>query len=151
MAKWGTRPPLTPSQQYVFLRANPICAGVGQITPTGLSWEYKVRPTALSREYLIRIAFERDLVPSVFVCEPDIEILAKDRKVPHVYRNPLSLCLYLPRAKEWGGWMRIDQTFVPWTAVWLYYFEEWLESDDWKGGGEHPVEGDTPATTRIAS
>ena len=27
------------------------------------------------------------------------------------------------------------QTIVPWTALWLFYFEEWLTSDDWKGGG----------------
>jgi hypothetical protein len=33
--------------------------------------------------------------------------------------------------------MRIDQTIVPWTAVWLFYFEEWLTSDEWKGGGVH--------------
>ena len=37
--------------------------------------------------------------------------------------------------------MRIDQTIVPWTALWLFYFKEWLASDDWKGGGIHP-EGD---------
>jgi hypothetical protein len=38
--------------------------------------------------------------------------------------------------------MRIDLTFVPWTATWLYYFEKWLVSDDWKGGGEHPSDED---------
>jgi hypothetical protein len=37
---------------------------------------------------------------------------------------------------EWAGSMRIDQTFVPWTATLLYYFEEWLASDEWKGRGE---------------
>jgi hypothetical protein len=34
--------------------------------------------------------------------------------------------------------MRIDQTIVPWAILWLFYYEEWLVSDDWKGGGEHP-------------
>jgi hypothetical protein len=59
--------------------------------------------------------------------------------LPHVYQQkPTWLCLYLPRAREWSGWMRIDQTVVPWAALWLFYFEEWLDSDDWKGGGEHP-------------
>jgi hypothetical protein len=46
----------------------------------------------------------------------------------------------LPRADEWRNWMRIDQTIVPWTALWLFYFEDWLVSDLWKGGGEHPAE-----------
>jgi hypothetical protein len=34
--------------------------------------------------------------------------------------------------------MRLDQTVVPWATLWLFYFEEWLRSDDWKGGGMHP-------------
>jgi hypothetical protein len=38
--------------------------------------------------------------------------------------------------------MRLDLTVVPWTALWLFYFEEWLASDDWKGGGMHPETGD---------
>lgn len=33
--------------------------------------------------------------------------------------------------------MPLDETVVPWAALWLYYFEEWLVSDDWKGGGKH--------------
>ncbi len=40
--------------------------------------------------------------------------------------------------------MRLDQTIVPWTALWLFYFEEWLESNEWKGGGEHPGDTDQP-------
>jgi hypothetical protein len=38
--------------------------------------------------------------------------------------------------------MRIDDTIVPWVYLWLAYFEEWLWSDDWKGGGEHPATED---------
>jgi hypothetical protein len=34
--------------------------------------------------------------------------------------------------------MRIDLTIVPWAMLWLFYFEEWLSSSDWKGGGVHP-------------
>ena len=33
---------------------------------------------------------------------------------------------------------RISETIVPWTFLWLWYFEEWLASDVWKGGGVHP-------------
>lgn len=73
---------------------------------------------------------------------PDLTELAGERDIPHVYHDPLRLCLYLPGAGEWESHMRIDRTFVPWTSTWLFYFEEWLASDDWKGGGIHPQPGD---------
>jgi hypothetical protein len=75
----------------------------------------------------------------VFVIEPNLQELALGRKLPHVYeQNPPRLCLYLPRTGEWHRSMMISETIVPWTVLWLFYFEEWLESDNWKGGGMHP-------------
>jgi hypothetical protein len=135
-----TRPnfALTPAQQYLFLRQNPICTGSGLLNAKGLRWDYRTRPTPLSRDYAIRIKYDRGGIPSVFVRDPDLVTLAEGRPLPHVYHDPLCLCLYLPRANEWLASMRIDKTFVPWTRTWLFYFEEWLASDEWKGGGEHP-------------
>ena len=144
----GDRPALTPAQQFAFLRNNPICTGEGTLRPTGLIWNYRVRPTLLSREYAVRIVFDKRDTPDVFVRDPDLSALAKGRALPHVYKNPTRLCLYLPGSGEWTTTMRIDQTFVPWTATWLYYFEEWLESDDWKGGGQHPGDDDGTAVPR---
>ncbi|HWM81981.1 MAG TPA: hypothetical protein VNQ56_07935 [Pseudolabrys sp.] len=132
------RSDLTPAQQFMFLRANPICAGIGRLHATGLIWDYRHRPTPLSREYTMRIKFQRGETPSVFVTDPDLSALAGGRPLPHVYHDPLRLCLTLPGTREWAGTMRIDQTFVPWATTWLYYFEEWLISDEWKGGGKHP-------------
>jgi hypothetical protein len=73
-------------------------------------------------------------------------VLACGRDLPHVYRNPTRLCLYLPRTPEWQPWMRLDQTVVPWTSLWLFYFEDWLDSGEWKGGVMHPA--DAPRTRR---
>lgn len=122
----------------MFLRANPICAGMGRLHATGLTWNYRDRPTPLSREYAMRITFRRGETPSVFVTDPELSDLAGGRPLPHVYHDPLRLCLTLPGTREWTGTMRIDQTFVPWATTWLYYFEDWLISDEWKGGGKHP-------------
>lgn len=138
MASWGARPDLTPAQQHLFLKNSRIGHGSGSLNAAGLVWEYRDRPTPLSREYLIRIEYKRGDIPRVFVRDPDLTALAGGREIPHVYKNPLHLCLYLPRSGEWDGTMRIDQTFVPWALVWLYYFEEWLGSNEWKGGGVHP-------------
>lgn len=144
----GRRPALTPAQQYLFLRNNPICAGKGVLNHRGLTWKYRVRPTPLSREYEIRITCHRGDVPDVVVVDPDLSVLAGGRDLPHVYKNPTRLCLYLPGSGEWLNTMRIDQTFVPWTATWLFYFEEWLGSDEWKGGGRHPGDNDGRESSR---
>ena len=139
---------MTVPQQYLFLRGSPLCRGSGKLTPTGLTWEYRVRPTALSREYLVELEYERGGVPKVRVLSPDLVELAGGRDLPHVYHDPLRLCLYLPGSDEWEGHMRIDRTFVPWTATWLFYFEQWLESDDWRGGGTYPRPDDDEGYNR---
>jgi hypothetical protein len=139
---------LTLAQQYLFLRANPVCRGQGVLGPTTLIWTYPHRPTALSREYDIQISYRKDETPDVFVLRPDIEMLAEGRSLPHVYRNPLRLCLYLPGSREWDSRKRIDQAIVPWTALWLFYFEEWLASDEWQGGGEHPSDAQSQGNRR---
>lgn len=125
----------------MFLRANPICTGTGRLHATGFTWDYRDRPTPLSREYSMRIKFQRG-EPSVLVRDPELSALAGGRPLPHVYQDPLRLCLTLPGTREWTGTMRIDQTFVPWATTWLFYFEDWLISDDWKGGGKHPDPSD---------
>lgn len=104
-----------------------------------LHWLFDVQPHPLSRTYAARIEYGRAGRPQVFIDAPDLTVLADGRPLPHVYsQQPVRLCLYLPDAFEWRRHMRIDQTFVPWTALWLFYFEEWLWSHSWKGGGVHP-------------
>jgi hypothetical protein len=134
--------PLTPAQQFINLRSNPISHGTGLLQAGRLVWRYTTSPTPLSHTYQLRIDYRQDYVPQVFVEDPDLVSLAEGRRLPHVYeQKPTRLCPYLPRAGEWSDWMRIDQTIVPWAALWLFYFEEWLDSDEWKGGGEHPGHG----------
>ena len=137
---WGTGSrPLTAAQQYLHLGSNPICIGTGVLRPGRLTWSYEASPTPLGRLYLVRINYRQGRTPNAFVVDPDLTALAGDRRLPHVYeQKPTRLCLYLPRAGEWTGWMRIDHTIVPWVYLWLFYFEEWLVSDEWKGGGVHP-------------
>ena len=137
----GQRRPLTAAQQFVSLRGNSISSGKGVLKAGQFTWSYSAVPSPLSREYDIRIEFKQDRA-EIFVDNPDLHVLAGGRRIPHLYQQlPPRLCLYLPKTTEWRPWMRLDQTVVPWTALWLFYFEEWLASDDWKGGGMHPVEG----------
>jgi hypothetical protein len=131
--------PLTAAQQYFHLRSNPICVGKGELKCGRLVWQYEAQPTLLSRSYQIRITYAVDRQPQILVRNPDLLELAGDRRLPHVYQqDPPHLCLYRPAKREWTPRLRIDQTIVPWTSLWLFYFEEWLASNEWKGGGEHP-------------
>jgi hypothetical protein len=140
--RFDRRCPLTVPQQYHGLRGNPVSAGEGRLGIGTLSWRYSVMPTLLSREYAVRIEYRQGGTPQVYVEDPDLTILAAGRRLPHVYdQSPTRLCLYLPGSGEWESWMRLDHTIVPWTALWLFYFEDWLHSDEWKGGGQHPAEG----------
>jgi hypothetical protein len=135
---------LTVAQQYVNLRSNPVSAGSGYLHAGRFSWIYETSPSTLSRVYRIRIKMDQELWPDVFVDDPDLDALAGDgRDLPHIYHDPTRLCLHLPGTREWQPWMRLDLTIVPWTSLWLFYFEDWLASGEWKGGGVHP-----PATLR---
>ncbi len=131
--------PLTMAQQFLNLRTNPISAGDGRLRGNTLSWGFLVSPTLLSRLYSARIEYRQELSPQIFIDDPDLVLLSEGRRLPHVYeQSPTRLCLFHPDFGEWGAWMRLDQTIVPWTATWLLYFEEWLTSNEWAGGGLHP-------------
>jgi hypothetical protein len=132
--------PLTVAQQYHNLGANPACAGTGRLRGNMVSWRFPVTPTPLSRCYSARIEYRQGSSPQVFIYDPDLHALASGRRLPHVYEQaPTRLCLFLPGSGEWCPSMRLDQTIVPWTALWLLYFEEWLYSGEWAGGGLHPI------------
>ena len=104
-----------------------------------LVWDMQIRPSPLGRLYDVRIRYRRGDTPEVVVVSPDLNELAEGRYLPHVYStNPVRLCVYDPKAEEWSPSASIANTIVPWIYLWLFYFEEWLVSDEWKGGGRHP-------------
>jgi len=37
--------------------------------------------------------------------------------------------------------MRTDETIVPRTSLWLFYYEVWFLAGEWYGGGKHPEKG----------
>ncbi len=131
---------LTTAQQYFGLDNSLICRGHGKLHHGNLVWEFEARPTPLCRTYRVRIKYmERKGSPEVYIVDPDPSDLAKSRRIPHVYdQKPARLCLYLPGTGQWSPDLRLVDTIVPWTYLWLFYFEDWLVSDEWKGGGEHP-------------
>jgi len=125
------------------LRASPICHGQGLVRRGILTWKFDIRPTPLSRTYAMLLKYRKQGSPEVYVLAPDLNILAEGRRLPHVYSNkPVKLCLHYPKREEWSPAHSIADTIVPWAYLWLTYFEDWLLSDEWKGGGKHPGEED---------
>ncbi len=142
MAESTTRNRLSLPQQYLFLQRSKTIAGEGMLGPDRLEWRFRAQPTPLSRSYQVTLVLERDGTPDVRVVDPDLSLLAGGRDLPHIYHDPDRLCLYLPAAGQWDASKRLDLTIIPWTLLWLIYFEEWLVSNNWKGGGKHPGEDD---------
>jgi len=104
-----------------------------------LTWNFEVQPTPLSRTYHLRIRYRQRDAPDVVVVAPDLAELSGGRDIPHVYQQkPVKLCLYLPGSGEWSPDRRLVDTIVPWAILWLFYFEDWLTTGEWNGGGNHP-------------
>lgn len=113
--------------------------GAGTLNQRVLRWSVQIRPTPLSREYLVKIEMRQGARPRVFVPDPCLAELAQGRKIPHLYQQrPAELCLYRPAYGEWAPSRDLARTVIPWAGLWLYYFEDWLIDDEWRGGGEHP-------------
>lgn len=109
----------------------------------GLTYRMELSPSSASRLYECELHVPPGLVlPEMFVRDPDLNILAGGKKLPHVYPykgKGIHLCLWQPRYREWTWSMKLSETYVPWTIQWLFYFEDWLSTGEWAGGGEHPV------------
>lgn len=133
-----TPPPLSLAVQLASLRAQ-NAHGVGRVQRSKLTWQFDVQPTAVSRSYRLRLDYALHESPEIVVLEPRLSALAGDRRIPHLYDQVRGrLCLYLPGTGEWHDRRLLADTMVPWAALWLLYFEEWLATDEWKGGGVHP-------------
>lgn len=139
---------LTPAQQFINLKMNPLTRGVGALVSGRLTWLFEAQPSPISRRYAIRLQYAAGDTPEVFVDGPDLVDLAGGRNLPHVYsERPTRLCLYLPGTPEWHGSMLLDRTVVPWSVLWLWYFEDWLSTGEWRGGGLHPTDLDDVGTS----
>lgn len=97
-------------------------------------WIGEIQPDPLSDLYRVKITYGLQQRPVVSVLTP---ALHAEEPIPHLYRDG-NLCLYRPSKGEWTQRRHIATTIVPWTALWLYYYEIWQATKQWHGGGEHP-------------
>jgi len=99
-----------------------------------LNAEGAVQPTAISATYRIRIQYELGSSPKIWVLTPPLTCREGADRISHMYDQE-HLCLYLPGSGEWSSDMSLGHTIIPWTTVWLFYYEMWHSTGEWLGGG----------------
>jgi hypothetical protein len=97
----------------------------------GAVWRGTLQPREISSIYQVEIRYKLGGVPEVRVVSPSLV-----SNVPHLYSNG-TLCLYWPKEWRWRGNELISETILPWTALWLYYYELWLDTGAWLGPSSH--------------
>lgn len=96
-----------------------------------------LKPTENSQCYKLKISTRvNSTIVSIYPVEPFIGREINGKKVPHMYPDG-SLCLYYPEYNEWKYSDSWATTLIPWASLWLYYYEIWLMTGEWLGGGVH--------------
>lgn len=98
-------------------------------------WRGTLQPTELSDVYTVEIDYTLSRSPDVHVLDPQLKLHPDHKRLPHVYPGN-RLCLYT--FGEWYPGLYIANTIVPWISLWLFFYEIWLLTGKWKGGGAHP-------------
>ena len=126
---------IPPAQQLSSLRAKYPGGKVVDIRSNGWTWTHQLQPRASSPFYRFKITYS-DNHPNVYVLDK-LELADGQERLPHVYSHEKQkLCLYLPNGKEWNATMSITK-IVPWISRWLYFYESWVVTGEWQGGGMH--------------
>lgn len=107
-----------------------------------LVWRWEVQPSSLSTKYTIKLVYRYGVTPKVWVVSPKPLALAEgETSLPHVYSTQeQQICLFYnveEEDKEWRQDMILANTVVPWISEWLYFYELWLITGTWLGGGVH--------------
>lgn len=97
-------------------------------------------------KYKILIDYSLNGVVDVYLLEPHIEVVNYTEihtygiKYHRVFRKELlKLCLTRPSKYEWNRRIPLAESFIPWAAEWTEFYELWLLTGVWYGGGEHPT------------
>jgi hypothetical protein len=95
------------------------------------TWRGTLQPTESSPIYEVKLVYslcgKYHSPPSVWIESPVLHPYA-----PHRYRSG-ALCLYLPRDWSWTPHKYISKTIVLWAALWLAFYEIWIDTGHWYG------------------
>ena len=117
------------------------------------TWEGTLAP--ISQTYLIWIRYFPELFwDEVTLSHPYVRVKVLDpliapdvrgtgERTPHVYRyrqpdNSPALCAWDPVDEPFSPSLYIADHVVPAVIRWLFFYEDWLDTGIWRGGGKHP-------------
>lgn len=131
----GKKNKYTPAQQFGMLKST--YGGSGHILRNGFEWTHSFQPTPISSTYRIKIEYTQGYYPKIFVMSPKPLPLADGAKrLPHTYDTKRQrLCLFKPDLYEWTSSISMAKTIVHWAVLWMFYYESWLYTGKWLGGG----------------
>lgn len=102
-------------------------------------WMGEIKPSPLSRNYHIKLIFNtaKSIRPKVILYGEIPGIERTD--FPHYFHKDVEakwveICLYRFREFDYRKDL-ISDTIIPWVADWLLYYELWLATGEWLGGG----------------
>ncbi len=132
---------ITLAEQMLALRQSYPGAECFIVGHKKLVWKGALRPSALSNTYPVVLECSIGYKPKVFVSGDGIKKI-DEPGFPHIFhrdreKNKIELCLCY--GDDFTSDMLIAETYIPWAIEWLYYYEIWLVTGEWCGGGIHPI------------
>jgi hypothetical protein len=97
-----------------------------------------MQPLEGMRAYRVRITYREGRFPRAEVLDPQPQRRIPERPVAHTNGADHVPCLFTPTNGDWRPSMWLSNTVVPWLGEWLVFYEGWLTTGTWHGGGVLP-------------
>lgn len=130
----GSRRPLPLFQQLLGLQ-HLLPGSHGSVRSNRLIWRGDIRPTARSTMYTVQIVLQLSKPLEITILNPPLR-RREGQLLPHVYSGD-RLCVYM--GDQWAPSKLLSATVLPWIVDWLFYYELWLATGEWLGGGHEPA------------
>jgi hypothetical protein len=95
----------------------------------------RLQPAEYTDTYDVVLEHTRGRRPLVYVARPKLQ-LHDGEPLPHVFAQN-TICL-TPESGYEQSLKPLAHTVLPWASEWLYYYELWVLTGRWSGGGVHP-------------
>lgn len=96
-------------------------------------------------KYKIRLDYY-GISPKIYIVEPEIDmsdfihIHTFGKKYHYAYKKEIpQLCLTYYDTDKWNSSISLLESYIPWAIEWTEFYEIWLVTGFWYGGGVHPT------------